>query len=85
MVDNVAKSAVTPSIITSGSLAPVSDVVPRTRTADTIASWLPLFVTCTPAACPLSASSEEVISPLFIRSSVTLSMAPATISAPIFE
>ena len=50
MVDSVARSAVTPSMMTSGSLPPVNDVVPLTRTALTIASWLPPVATVTPAA-----------------------------------
>ena len=40
MVDNVARSLATPSMMTNGSLPPVSEVVPRTRTADTIAEKL---------------------------------------------
>lgn len=50
MVDSVAMSDVTPSIITNGSLPPIMDVVPRTRILFSIASLsVPLVVTFTPA------------------------------------
>ena len=50
MVDSVAMSDVTPSIITNGSLPPIMDVVPRTRILFSIASLsAPLVVTFTPA------------------------------------
>ena len=38
MVERMARSAVTPSMMTSGSLPPFSEVVPLTRTAEIIAS-----------------------------------------------
>ena len=67
MVDNATRSAVTPSMMTKGSLLPVSDVVPRTRTAETMASWLPPFVTCTPATCPFRTSIDDFTSVFVLR------------------
>ena len=50
-MERVAKSDEMPSIITNGSLPPVSEVVPRTRTALSIAILSdPLDDTLTPAA-----------------------------------
>ena len=44
------RSADTPSMMTRGSLPPVSEVVPRTRTLLSMAMRLEPFDTCTPAA-----------------------------------
>ena len=67
MVDRVDKSEETPSIRTRGSLPPVSDVVPRTRTLVNIAiRSCPFVTTFTPTACPERALMAEFTKPLFI-------------------
>ena len=73
----MARSDDTPSMMTSGSLPPVREVVPRTRTLFSMAIGFELsVVTLTPAACPFRASNGLVTSPLFILSCVTLSTDP---------
>ena len=75
--ESVARSLDTPSMMTSGSLPPVSDVVPRTRTLDSMAMRsAPPVPTCTPAAWPERASRADVTRPLFMRSCVTSSVEP---------
>ena len=65
MVESVARSLETPSITTSGSFPPVSEVVPRTRTLVRLACrWSPPRDTFTPARRPLMASSGLTTSPL---------------------
>ena len=75
MVASVAKSLYMPSMMTSGLLPPVSEVVPRTRTLLSCAMRFSPVAMFTPAACPLSALSELVTNPLFICFCVTMSMA----------
>ena len=77
MVDRVAKSDETPSIRTRGSLPPVSDVVPRTRTLVSIAiRSCPFVTTFTPTACPERALIAEFTKPLFICFSPTFAIEP---------
>ena len=76
MVASVAKSLYMPSMMTSGLLPPVSEVVPRTRTLLSCAMRSSPVAMFTPAACPLSALSELVTKPLFICCCVTMSVAP---------
>ena len=65
MVESVARSLETPSMTTSGSFPPVSEVVPRTRTLVRLACrWSPPRDTFTPARRPLMASSGLTTSPL---------------------
>ena len=63
-------------MMTSGSLPPVREVVPRTRTELSMAMRFSPLDTWTPAACPLKALRELVTNPLFILSCVTLSVEP---------
>ena len=64
-VESVARSLETPSITTSGSLPPVSEVVPRTRTLVSMACrWSPPRDTFTPGRRPLIASRGLKTRPL---------------------
>ena len=67
----VERSLITPSMMTSGSLPPVREVVPLTRTALSIAAWL-APETVTPALWPDSAPRPLVTRPLFICSRDTV-------------
>ena len=68
---SVERSLITPSMMTSGSLPPVREVVPRTRTALSIADWLAPD-TVTPADWPDRAPRPLVTRPLFICSRETV-------------
>ena len=86
MLLSVAISLYTPSIITRGSLPPVKDVVPRTRTELSIAiRSLPTELIFTPAACPLNAPNELMTSPLFIRPSPIISTEPSRENKSLFR
>ena len=66
MVERVAISLVTPSMMTRGSLPPTIDVVPRTRTDESCAiRSMPFEVTLTPAALPFNTSRALFTIPLF--------------------
>ena len=75
--DRVGRSPITPSMMISGSLPPVSDVVPRTRTAFIAATPLSLRVIVRPATRPLIASRAVDTWSRFMSFSVTVSTDPA--------
>ncbi len=65
MVESVVMSDATPSMMTRGSLPPMMDVVPRTRTLLSMAMRSrPLEVTFTPAVCPFNTSRAFFSAPL---------------------
>ena len=76
---NMVISENTPSMITSGSLPPESEVVPRTRILVPPIGSPPLWVITTPATLPFKASAGLETTPLFISSFFTRSMAPETV------